>query len=148
MVFRHARRPVGKTGISETSAKTIGVTGETLFAFRALEQGLVPSVPMGDNSQYDFLIDNGSKISRVQIKASSHPDNSSKVDRYNFTLKHSNYSLYSAEDIDVFGLVVIPLRLVYIVPHTVVSDLTKTSVFPTNNSTSKMEEFRERWDLL
>ena len=140
---------MGQTGIAETSAKTIGVTGESLFAFRALEQGLVPSVPLGDNSQYDFLIDNGSGISKVQIKSSSHRDNSSNVDRYNFALKHSAINaLYSAEDVDVFGLVVIPLRLIYIVPHTVVSDLTKTSVFPTNNSTSKMEEFRERWDLL
>lgn len=104
---------------------------------------------MGDNSQYDFLIDNGTKISRVQIKASSHRDGSSKVDRYNFTLKYSaTNALYSADDVDLFGLVVIPLRLIYIVPHHVVSDITKTSVYPTNNSTSKMEAYRERWDFL
>ena len=131
-------------------AKTIGVTGEQLFAFRALEEGLMPSVPIGDNAQYDFLIDSDGKISRVQVKASSVRQSGRNQARYDFFLKHSKQSkIYSPDQLDVFALVVIPLRTIYIVPFEAVNKLTKIGVYPeTSNTRSRMEPYREAWCLL
>jgi len=132
------------------NAKTIGVTGEQLFSFRAFEEGLLPSVPIGDNASYDFLIDSGNKISRVQVKSSSARQSGRNQARYDFFLKHSIQSkVYSPDQLDVFALVVIPLRTIYIVPFEAVTKLTKIGVYPeTPNTRSRMEPYREAWCLL
>ena len=132
------------------SAKTIGVTGEQLFSFRALEEGLLPAVPIGDNCQYDFLVDNGQRISRVQVKSSSHRQTGRNQGRYDFFLKHSKQNkVYSAEQLDFFALIAIPHRTIYIVPYEALAKLTKVGVYPTTKNTrSKMEPYREAWCLL
>ena len=66
---------MGQTWKSKTTAKAIGCTGETLFAFRAMEEGFVVSQPMGDKSPYDFLIDNGKDILKFQVKSSRWNEN-------------------------------------------------------------------------
>ena len=140
---------MGQAGNPAKPSKTIGVTGEALFAFRALEEGLVLSVPVGDNSTYDFLVDNGSRISRVQIKSSTSRATGRPAVRYDFVLKHrSSNSKYDIGKVDVFGLVVIPERLIYIVPFSHVSHVTKCTVYLAENTTSKMAPYKERWDYL
>jgi hypothetical protein len=141
---------MGQTTIGSPSAKTIGVTGEQLFAFRALEEGLVPSVPIGDNCQYDFLIDSSKRISRVQVKSSSACQTDRKSGNcFSFYLKHAAKDIaYDSDAVDFFGLVVLPIRTIYIVPYNVFAKVTKASVYPLKKSRSKLEPYREAWCLL
>jgi hypothetical protein len=122
---------MGQTWKSKTTAKAIGCTGETLFAFRAMEEGFVVSQPMGDKSPYDFLIDNGEDILKVQVKSSRWNENegTQKSPKYEFTLKHSKRNTtYESHDFDFFGLVVIPRRIIWIVPQKAIDGVTKANV--------------------
>ena len=122
---------MGQTWKSKTTAKAIGCTGETLFAFRAMEEGFVVSQPMGDKSPYDFLIDNGEDILKVQVKSSRWNENegTQKSPKYEFTLKHSKRNTtYESHDVDFFGLVVIPHRIIWIVPQKAIDGVTKANV--------------------
>jgi hypothetical protein len=51
--------------------KIIGTVLELEFAAECIRRGAVVSQPFGDNAHYDFLIDNGRKIYRVQVKTAS-----------------------------------------------------------------------------
>ena len=142
---------MGQTGKSETNAKAIGCAGETLFAFRAMEEGLIVSQPMGDNSPYDFLVDNGDDILKVQIKssASNEHEGTQKSPKYGFTLKHSKKNtVYASDDVDFFGLVVLPIRTIWIVPQKAIAGVIKANVWPFNNSSGAMADYREQWILL
>ena len=122
---------MGQTWKSKTTAIAIGCTGETLFAFRAMEEGFVVSQPMGDKSPYDFLIDNGEDILKVQVKSSRWNENEGiqKSPKYEFTLKHSKRNTtYESHDVDFFGLVVIPRRIIWIVPQKAIDGVTKANV--------------------
>lgn len=50
------------------------ITGSALeleFAAECIRRGAVVSQPFGDNAHYDFLVDDGKKIHRVQVKSAS-----------------------------------------------------------------------------
>ena len=116
-----------------------------------MEEGLVVSQPMGDNSPYDFLVDNGEDILKVQIKSSmwNEHEGTQKTPKYGFTLKHSKQNTtYESHDVDFFGLVVIPLRSVWIVPQKAIDGITKVNVWPSGNSSGAMAAYREQWILL
>jgi hypothetical protein len=51
--------------------KIVGTVLELEFAAECIRRGLVVSQPFGDNAHYDFLVDSGSRIFRVQVKAAS-----------------------------------------------------------------------------
>lgn len=143
---------MGEIGIAQNSAKQTGVTGELLFAYRAMEEGLTVAQPLGDNSPYDFLVDNGEDILKVQIKSSEwneHGNKPHKSAKYGFTLKHSKQDkTYESHDVDFFGLVVIPLRSIWIVPQKAVDGIRKVGVWPMGNSSGAMADYREQWILL
>tara|TARA_R110000824_G_scaffold16347_3_gene67876 strand:- start:238 stop:729 length:492 start_codon:yes stop_codon:yes gene_type:complete len=142
---------MGQVIKSETNAKAIGCMGETLFAFRAMQEGLIVSQPMGDNSPYDFLVDNGDDILKVQIKSSGWNENegTQRSPKYGFTLKHSQKNTtYDSDDVDFFGLVVLPIQEIWIVPQKALDGVTKANVWPFNNSNGAMADYRDQWILL
>jgi hypothetical protein len=51
--------------------KIIGTILELEFATECIRRGAVVSQPFGDNSHYDFLVDCGKGIFKVQVKAAS-----------------------------------------------------------------------------
>jgi hypothetical protein len=88
-----------------------GNTAEVLFKLRALEKGLIPSTPYG-LQRYDFIIDNGKALIRVQVKMANKSD---KTKAYRFNLQ-PNGKGYTDEQIDVFAFYIAPHDLWYIIP--------------------------------
>ncbi len=86
------------------------------FLYRAMEMGLIVSEPYGDNSRYDFAVDNGKRILRVQVKSTT----SLCVDRkeqYNVNVgRHiqGNAVAYTKEEIDVMAVLVKPEQRWYL----------------------------------
>ena len=137
---------MGETTNATLSAKAIGVAGEQYFIARALEEGLNLSLPIGDNLPYDVLVDSGSTIHRVQVKTCAKPNKS----KYSFLLKRGlDGARYDCSSIDFFILVALPARTLYISPaHEIIHNV-KVSAWPTvENSTGRLEVYRERWELL
>ena len=91
-------------------------------------------------------------ILKVQIKSSEWNEHGNKPQnspKYGFTLKHSQQDkAYEPHDVDFFGLVVIPLRSIWIVPQKAVDGIRKVGVWPMGNSSGAMADYREQWILL
>jgi hypothetical protein len=51
--------------------KITGTALELEFAAECIRRGAVVSQPFGDNAHYDFLVDTGKQIYRVQVKSAS-----------------------------------------------------------------------------
>ena len=127
----------------------MGTAGEQFFAYRALEEGLHVAQPLGDNLPYDLLVDSGQEIHRLQIK-STITEEQGKSRKYGFALNHGkDSSSYEADTVDFFGLVVLPLRTIYIVPQDSVNNRIKVYVYPEiPDSAGLLERYRENWGLL
>ena len=117
LVRGHAGRALRETtGSAILPAKTIGTAGEQFFAYRALEEGLHVAQTLWDNLPYDLLVDSGLEILRLQIKTTT-TEVEGKPGKFGFALQHGgNGSSYQDGTVDFFGLVVLPLRTIYIVP--------------------------------
>ena len=109
------------------------------------------AVRLGDNLPYDLLVDSGLEIHRIQIKTTTTTtEEQSKSRKYGFALNHGkDSSCYHADTVDFFGLVVLPLRTIYIVPQTSVDERIKVYVYSENpDSAGLLERYRENWGLL
>ena len=104
---------------------------------------------MGDNLPYDLLVDSGQEILRVQIKTTT-TEEQGKSGKYGFVLQHGgNGSSYQDGTVDFFGLVVLPLHTIYILPQSSMAGRVKAYVYPGNpDSEGRLEVYRENWDLL
>ena len=105
--------------------------------------------PLGDYLPYDLIVDSGQELLRIQVKSTTAPE-AGKPGKYGFTLKSgSNGSAYSADSVDFFALVILPLYAIYIVPQSAVSGKVKAYAYPENsNSAGTLERYRENWELL
>lgn len=98
-----------------------GITTELIVAQKLIELGYIVSVPYGNNSRYDLIVDTDTDCYRVQVKHALLNDNGS------YTVKTSNSvatttknmrKFYAKKDVDFIitiiqdQLVVIPVELV------------------------------------
>lgn len=98
-----------------------GITTELLCAQKFIELGFIVSIPYGNNSRYDLLVDTGQQIFRIQCKTASLNDNNSyTVNTSNSvsTTTQRRTKHYTREDIDFIvtvidnQLVLIPVELI------------------------------------
>ena len=70
--------------------------------------------------------------------------------KYGFVLQYGcNGSSYEDGTVDFFGLVVLPLHTIYILPQSSMAGRVKAYVYPGNpDSIGRLEVYRENWDLL
>ncbi|MGB1617888.1 MAG: group I intron-associated PD-(D/E)XK endonuclease [Litorivicinaceae bacterium] len=126
-------------------SKTVGAAGELLFHSRALRQGFDVSLPIGDNSPYDCLVDTGTKIHRIQVKTCASPDGPNS-NRYGFSLKRGRDEQTYGTTIDFFALVCLEIDVIYIVPIEDLMNQRTAKTWPTTEGTTgRFEKFREGW---
>jgi hypothetical protein len=53
------------------NTKAVGAITELEFAWECLRRGGVISEPIGENCRYDFILDNGKELIRIQVKTAS-----------------------------------------------------------------------------
>ena len=95
-----------------------GDLSEIKFQLKAWEFGLTVSIPYGYRSKYDFVVDGGGKLSRVQVKSTRRLDDSAKYPSYRLrgTYGNKERQQYDESQIDILACYVVPLDLWYIVP--------------------------------
>ena len=94
-------------------------------------------------------MDSGQEIHRIQIKTTTTEEQGKPV-KYGLFLQHGgNGSSYQDGTVDFFGLVVLPLHTIYILPQSSMTGRVKAYVYPGNpDSIGRLEVYRENWDLL
>ena len=94
-------------------------------------------------------MDSGLEILRLQIKTTT-TEVEGKPGKFGFVLQHGgNGSSYQDGTVDFFGLVVLPLRTIYIVPKSSMNGRIKAYVYPENPDSARLlETYRETWGVL
>lgn len=124
-----------------------GDSSELSFASRAIAEGLVVAFPFGNTEGYDVLVDNGSRIYKVQVKGTT----TSEQRRYgtcwlSSTKLGGDNRPYTTDDADFFAIQIIPLDVWYIIP---IAENTKTKqTFYPDLDNCWMDKYKERWGLL
>lgn len=127
-------------------SKDLGELGEVEFMCAAMRIGLKPSRPIGDNQKYDFIVDNGNTLLRIQVKTTSTYIEAKDCYQVGTAYGTDRKNLYTNKDIDFFACYISPHNLWYIIPVTSVH--TPTIRIYVNSNASKLSPFKENWDLI
>jgi len=130
--------------------KGIGELAEMEFMLEASRKGLTVCKPFTHFCKYDFIVDNGKRLLRVQVKSTA-------IERFREDRKSSQFSImvshgsskkehYTKDQIDVFAIFIGPLKVWYFIPvHAV--NACKISLNPQGKQ-SKYAVFKENWDMI
>lgn len=126
--------------------KTYKLQGELVelrFLARAAELGLRVSKPYGDSAPYDFLVESGGTVFKVQVKSTGFRHLGSKS--HVCVASHHNKS-YSKKEVDFIAAYIISDDAWYIIPLSAISGrhVRLNPRFRRNPN----RRYREAWDLL
>ena len=145
--------PAGHLG-----TKRMGELAELAFMYRAASEDIGVARPYGDSHPYDFLVQHGRRLARVQVKSCF-----TKRDRRQagFTIlarhrmKKGAGLAYSREDVDFIAAYVAPCQVWYLIPVEALNGGISIRVYPglplgqkTKRVGAFYETYREAWHLL
>jgi hypothetical protein len=130
-------------GMKIRNCKKRGEWAELVFATRAIERGLILARPWGESSGYDFTVDQGVRIVRVQVKSTIFKEGK---EGYSCTLKDSK-GPYKKNSFDFVAAYVIPEDVWFILPEKVVRGMWSVGLYP-KLERAKYREYQEAWHLL
>ncbi len=91
----------------ENDTQQKGCITEQKCFLKCLEAGFMVSKPLFDNARYDFILDNGNKLLRIQVKTSHWKDEEHNAFIFNGYSQHSTGNgnkrmAYTNKEIDYF----------------------------------------------
>jgi hypothetical protein len=122
-----------------TTPKALGEAAEAAFLAKVTSLGFGVSKTWGDSERYDFILDSGQRLWRVQVKSSRHYDGS----RYIVKLK--GRAAYTAKEIDFIVAYIVPENLCYVIPISVAACRGQMYVSPRGTRHFRHEKYREAW---
>lgn len=130
------------------NTKRTGELVEAAFLHKAVGLGLRVTKPWGDSERYDFVLDSGRRLWRVQIKCTA----VERAGGYHIQPIHFVYGknkvVYTADDIDVLAAHAVPLDVWYVVPVAALAAGTSLRLYPDHGcKTARFDKYREGWDL-
>jgi hypothetical protein len=130
------------------NTKRVGELAEAAFLHKAEILGLKLAKPWGDSNRYDFILDNGQRCLRIQVKATQ------SINAHGYQVQ-STYcdkkkkGKYTARDVDILVAYVIPLDLWYVVPVEAFPASASLRFYPQGGvRRPRFEQYREAWHYL
>ena len=118
---------------------------ESAFLHKAMELGLMVSKPWGDSSRYDFVVDAGEGLVRVQVKSTECLCD----ERYAVAAHGCNPKVgYGPEEIDYLVAWVVPEDAWYVIPVKAFAPRRNLWLYPRGAHAGQYEKYREAWELL
>lgn len=93
-------KDTGSNPVPSANTKTKGDIGELEAALWFIRNGFNVSKPIGDNCNYDMIVDKDNCLSRVQVKSRSSSNNRIRVELRS-TMRNYNKT-YTDVDVDLF----------------------------------------------
>jgi hypothetical protein len=127
--------------------KRRGEAAELAFMNKAIAEGFAIAKPWGDSERYDFILDNGRRLWRIQVRSTEYEWRSGFKIHADIRVKGRMVPLTS-NDVDIIAAYIVPRSIWYIVP---IEEATlKALWFNPERSTrgTRWEHFREAWDYL
>jgi len=126
--------------------KLKGEMAESEFLAKAVSLGFGVAKPWGDSGRYDFIVDAGGRLWRVQVKSAYHE---LKDGGYVIRAHGAGSRVYRADEIDLLVAYVAPENAWYVFPIEALQDVTGVKLFPVRRKRpSKYEKYREAWEVL
>jgi hypothetical protein len=140
-----------RTRILDT--KRLGEIAELAFILKATSLGFTPSRPYGDRRPYDFLLECGNRVLRIQVKSVF---NNRPRDGHRFSVnvgktRKKSHTGYTAEDVDFVVAYVASQNAWYVIPIDALARRTFINLYPLGKTRSiggEFEKYREAWHLL
>jgi len=131
------------------NSKRSGEISEAAFLHKAVSLGFKVTKPWGDSERYDFVVDSGKRLWRVQIKCTS----ALRAGGYHIQPIHFVYGkkkvAYTADEIDVLAAHIAPLNVWYVLPVQALAAGTSLRLYPEGGcERARFEKYREAWHLL
>jgi PD-(D/E)XK endonuclease len=130
------------------NTKRTGELAEAAFLHKAVGLGFRVTKPWGDSERYDFVLDSGRRLWRVQIKCTS----TVIAGGYNIQVTHGVYGksgvAYTNEDIDILAAHISPLDSWYVIPVQALGKRTSFTLrLDGSCKSANLEKYREAWHV-
>jgi hypothetical protein len=127
------------------TCKAKGELGELAFLHKAASLGFGVATPHGENERYDFILDSGERLWRVQVK--------STYCAYRRGYRTLGYrgkrKAYKAKEIDFLVAYIVPRDIWYFVPVLCLATACVLDFFPSGSRFGGYFEcYREAWHLM
>lgn len=121
-----------------------GEVAESVFLAKAIQMGFAVLKPWGDSERYDFVLDAGGQLWRVQVKSAYR---ASAEGGYTIhACGNDGRSPYTAEEVDVIVAYIVPEDVWYVIPIGAFDGFTSMKLFPSSRRRrSRHEKYREAW---
>lgn len=124
-------------------SKDLGQVAELRFELQASLNGFTVSRPYGDSASYDFIIDDGRRLLRVQVKSSQYID-LKRPRRMKFQLSHgANKRSYKRGAVDLFALYSARSDVFYLIP----ARLLRSRLAVNISINGKYNRYKENWNF-
>src|SRR5580658_5490585 len=133
------------TRAANVTSKQRGELAEMMFMVKAAKKGFATAKPYGDSRRYDFILDVGQRLWRVQVKSSS----AKQYGSYMVNLqRNANGEVipYDASEIDFVVAYVMPCDAWYVIPVEAIAGQQSAKMCLRGNPRSgKMGKYWEAW---
>ena len=132
--------------------KRKGELAEMVFVLAAASHGLAVCKPYGDSYPYDFVVEIGGRLLRIQVKSAFAARRSAYYFRLVGPRGHcTRRHIYSEADIDFLAAYVVPHDTWYIIPACAIQSTTMVALSPgaqDKQRGARFELYREAWQLM
>ena len=145
---KKSKKPQPAPPTPRPNTKITGERSEAAFLAHALHLDLAIAKPWGDSRRYDFIIDNGSRLWRVQTKCTECLRADAYETRATYTVGKTR-AVYTRADIDFLAAHVVPLDVWYIIPVEVCTPAPMLRMYPHRKAKKmRLEKYKNAWFLL
>ncbi len=145
---RTLEQPKNQAPAQRKNTKLVGERSEAAFLARAIDMGFGIAKPWGDSRRYDFILDNGECLHRVQVKCTE----AIKADAYETRATYTTgkgRAVYTKKDTDFIASHVVPLDIWYIIPVEICTPQPMLRFYPHRKARiMRLEPYREAWNLI
>ncbi len=129
-----------------STGKRRGEMGEAAFLAKVSSLGFTVAKTWGDSDRYDFVVDGGAGLWRVQVKSAHR---AGEDGGYNFHAHGHTMVPYGADEIDALVAYCVPEDVWYVFPVSFFSVRRSMNLFPASRrKRSRFEKYREAWWIL
>jgi hypothetical protein len=129
--------------IGRTTRKRSGEAAEAAFLAKAASLGFAVAKPWGDSERYDFILDSGHGLLRVQVKSTQ-----CCAESRNHVKAAGWKDIYTLDEIDFLVAYIVPEDLWYVVPVAAFASRKGLHFYPHSGRHALYEQYREAWCLL
>ncbi len=122
-----------------TTRKALGEAAEAAFLAKVTSLGFGVAKTWGDSERYDFILDSGKRLWRVQVKSCRYFRSCYHVATRGVT------RAYTADEVDFIVAYIVPENLWYVIPISLAASRDRIYVSPNRALHSENEKYREAW---